>query len=400
MKFNYQARDKTGNIQTGQIEASDREAAFDVLKSHGLYVTVLEKLSVPLYAVKLTIFQHANKKDVILFSRQLSIMFKSNVPIVESLKTIAKQTRKQDFREKILKISEKVEGGTSLSEALALFPKLFSLFYVNMTKSGEASGKLADIFIYLSDYLEKESYFQGKIRGAMIYPAFVLAVFFVVVSVLITYVIPQLSGVLKAGGQELPLITKIVIGSSDFVRANALIVIMAIIFMIVAIVFLFKSKRGKKFLGNVFLKTPLVDSFFKKFYLARFALNLSTLISAGLPIIQALDMTSKVISNDNYRKVISKTKEEVRKGETMSSVLGNYPDLISPLFYQMVSVGEKTGRLDSSLKNVVEFYQRDVDQGLNSFISLLEPVFIVLLGGVVGGVMAAVLMPLYSMGAF
>ncbi len=400
MKFNYRARTKNGEIQSGQVEASDREAAFDVLKSHGFYVTVLEELSVPIYAKRLALFQRANKKDIVLFSRQLSIMFKSNVPIIESFQTIAKQTRKQDFKEKILKIAETVEGGTSLSKSLALFPNLFSPFYINMVKSGEASGKLADVFVYLADYLEKESYFRGKLIGAMIYPAFVLGVFLIVVTVIITYVIPQLSSVLKESGATLPLITRMVMAVSDFFRMHYVIVLMLVVFIITAMVLLVKSKQGKKFLGNSYLKMPLMGSFLKKLYLSRFALNLSTLISGGLPIARALEITADVVGNDSYKKIILKTRDEVKRGEAISSVLGNYPDLISPLFYQMIVVGEKTGTLDSSLQNVVGFYQQDVDRSLDSFIALLEPIFIVLLGGVVGGLMAAVLLPLYSIGAF
>ncbi len=400
MKFNYQARTKTGKIQTGQVEASSREAAFDVLKSHGVYVTFLEELSIPVYAKQLTLFQRASKKDVVLFSRQLSIMFKSNVPIIESFQTIARQTRKQDFREKILKIAETVEGGTSLSESLALFPKLFSPFYRNMVKSGEASGKLADVFVYLADYLEKESYFRGKLIGAMIYPGFILTVFFGVVAIIVTYVIPQLSSVLKESGTTLPLLTRIVIAVSDFFRAHYVIVPILIVFIIAAMVLLVKSKQGKKFFGSSSLRMPLLGSFLKKLYLSRFALNLSTLISGGLPIAQALEITADVVGNDSYKKIIFKTRDEVKRGETISSVLSNYPDLISPLFYQMIVVGEKTGTLDSSLKNVVEFYQQDVDRSLDSFVRLLEPIFIILLGGVVGGLMAAVLLPLYSIGTF
>ena len=400
MKFNYQARTKTGKIQAGRIEASDREAAFSILKSHGLYVTILEEISIPVYAKRLTFFQRASKKDVVLFSRQLSIMFKSNVPIVESFQTIAKQTRKQDFREKILKIAETVEGGTSLSKSIALFPKLFSPFYINMVKSGEASGKLADVFVYLADYLEKESYFRAKLIGAMVYPSFVLGVFFIVVTVIITYVIPQLSSVLEESGTTLPLATRIVMAVSDFFRTHYLIVLILIVFIIAAIVLLIKSKQGKKFFDNSSLKMPLLGSFLKKLYLSRFALNLSTLISGGLPIAQALEITADVVGNESYKKIIFKTRDEVKRGEPISSVLGNYPDLISPLFYQMIVVGEKTGTLDSSLKNVVNFYQQDVDRSLDSFISLLEPIFIVLLGGVVGGLMAAVLLPLYSVGGF
>lgn len=397
MKFNYQARDETGEIQSGVVEASNREAAFNVLKTHGLYVTALEEITaVPIYARKLKIFERVTKKDIVLFSRQISIMFKSKVPVVETLQTIAKQARKSVLKEKILKITGKVEGGTPLSKAFSIYPKIFTPFYINMVKSGEASGKLSDVFVYLADYLEREHSFRGKAKGAMVYPFFILFVFLAVVTIIMVYVIPQLAEVLEETEQELPLVTRIVMAISGFLRTRGIIAALVFLGLIIALVRFVKSKTGKKFFDRNLLKLPLLGGFLKKLYLARCALNLSTLISGGLPIAQALEITGEVVGNNLYKEVILKTRDEVKKGEPISSVLERYPNLIFPLFYQMVMVGEKTGTLDSSLMNVVEFYQRDVDQTLDSFIKLLEPIFIILLGGVVAGLMASVLMPLYS----
>jgi len=398
MKFSYQARTKTGEIQTGTVEASDREAAFNVLKAHGLYVTALETAAVPFYAKQVGIFQRTSRKDIVLFSRQLAIMFKSRVPLIETFQTIANQTRKSGFKEKVLKIAEEVEGGTSLSKALSLHPKLFSTFYVSMVRSGEASGKLTDVFLYLADYLEREHYFRGKIKGAMIYPFFILFVFLAVIGIIMVFVIPQLSLVLKETGQELPFITRVVMAVSEFMRKRGIIVILGLAVLIILIFRLIKSKSGKKFLDRNLIRLPLIGGFLKKLYLARFALNLSTLISGGLPITQALQISGEVVGNDVYRKVIFETRDEVKRGETISSVLKRYPNLIFPLFFQMIVVGEKTGTLDESLTNVVDFYQIDVDRSLDSFIKLLEPLFIIILGGAVAGLMAAVLMPLYTIG--
>jgi len=399
MRFNYQARNKTGEIQTGIVEASSRETAFNVLKTHGLYVTVLEGTeTVPFFAKKLKFFERVTKKDIVLFSRQASIMFKSNVPIVETFKAIAKQTRKSVFKEKILKLGEEIEGGTSLSKTLSIYPKLFSPFYINMVKSGEASGKLSDVFIYLADYLEREQNFRSKITGAMIYPIFVLIVFVSVVAIIMVYVIPQLTEVLEGTGQELPAITKVVVAMSNFLKEKWWLVLLIIFVLAIALFQFSRSKQGKKFFDWNLLRVPLLGSFLKKLYLARFALNLSTLISGGLPIAQALEITGEVVGNDRYKKIIFETMDKVKRGDPISSVLEQYPNLIFPLFYQMVTVGEKTGTLDSSLKNVVVFFQNDVDRGLDNFVRLLEPIFIVLLGGVVAGLMGAVLLPLYSTG--
>jgi len=398
MRFNYQARTETGGTQTGIVEASSREAAFNILKSHDLYVTVLEEATTPFYAAKLRIFEMVTRKDIVLFSRQLSIMFKSNVPIVETLKTVAKQTKKFKLKEKILKISEEVEGGTSLSKAFSIYPGLFTNFYINMVKSGEASGKLSEVFTYLADYLEREQSFRSKMTGAMIYPIFILIVFAGVVAIIMVYVIPQLAEVLKGTGQELPLITKIVIAASDFLKKRWWLVLSVLIVLVIGLWRFTKTKTGKEFFDRNLLKLPLIGVFLKKLYLSRFALNLSTLISGGLPITQALDITGEVVNNNVYKEVIFETRDQVKRGETISSILEKYPKLIFPLFYQMVMVGEKTGTIDSSLLNVVSFYQEDVDRTLDNFVRLLEPIFIILLGGAVAVLMGAVLLPLYSTG--
>lgn len=396
MKFNYQARTKKGEIQSGVVEASTKEAAYTVLKSHDLFVTALEEVALPFYAKRLKFLEIISQKDLVLFSRQLAIMFKSNVPVVETFRTLAKQTRNSNFREKILRLAEEVEGGTSLSKALSLYPKLFSTFYVSMIKSGEASGRLSDIFLYLADHLERDYQFKGKIKGAMIYPIFVLAVFVVIGTIMAVYVLPQMMTILKESGQELPLASRIVIAVFNFLKTAWWLLLLILIGLIISIWQFRKTKTGKNFFDRNLLKIPLVSSFLKKVYLSSFALNLSTLISGGLPIAQALEITGDIVNNEVYKEIISKTGEEVKKGSPISSVLERYPKIISPFFYQMVIVGEKTGTLDSSLLNVVEFYQVDVDRSLDNYIKLLEPIFIIFLGLIVAVMVVAVIMPLYN----
>lgn len=398
MKFNYQARTNSGEVRVGVIEAGSRESAFATLKAHGLYVTALDKIELPFYAQKLNFLERVSGKDIVIFSRQLAIMIKSKVPLVETLRTIAKQSRKMVFREKIMKIAESVEGGATLSKSFALFPKLFSPFYVNMVKSGESSGKLNEIFSHLADYLEREDEFRSKIVGAMVYPIFIIVVFIAVVGIIMIYVIPQLTEVLKSSGTELPLATRVVIAISDFLKKEWLIILLVLIGLVVGIIRFAKSIKGKDILDRLFLKVPILSGFLKKLYLSRLALNLSTLISGGLPISQALTITGEVVGNNYYKEVVFETRDAVKGGEPISATLEKYPDIISPLFFQMIVAGEKTGSIDESLLNVVDFYQKDVDRSLDTFVRLLEPVFIILLGGVVAGLMGAVLMPLYSGG--
>lgn len=399
MKFNYQARTKDGQIQRGIIEASSEEAALTILQKYGLYVTFLEKIQAqPVYAKQIKLFQKASQKDVVIFSRQLSIMFRSQVPIVEALLVISRQAANPDFREKILKLSEEVEGGTTLSAALSLFPKLFSSFFINMVKSGEASGKLAESLDYLADHLEKEYNFKNKIRGAMLYPAVVLFIFLAVLILMIFFVIPSLTDVLKETGQELPSVTKSVMAMTDFLRNWMWVVILAFFGLIIFIFRYFKTKEGKKTLDRFSLKLPLIGSLLRKIYLTRLAENLSTLISGGLPIARALEISGEVVGNDIYKSIIFRTRDEVRKGEFISAVLEDYPEEFPPLFIQMAVVGEKTGRLESSLTNIVNFYQKDVDRSIDNLINLLEPIMIIFLALLTAGLLGSVLLPMYQIG--
>ena len=398
MKFNYQGRTKTGEVQSGIVEASSREAAFNVLKSHGLFVTLLEEPSAPFYARKIKFLDRVSGKDVVLFSRQLAIMFRSKVPLVESFHTLAMQSRSANFRDKILKIAEEVEGGTSLSKSMGLYPRLFSSFYISMVKSGEASGKLSEVFNYLADYLEREQQFRGKIRGALVYPIFILAVFIIISVIILIFVLPNLISILKETGQQLPLTTRMVIAVSDFLTTWWWSVVLFVFALIICIWQFRKTSTGKGFFDRNLIKVPILSNFLKKIYLSRFALNLSTLVSGGLPIAQALEITGEIVGNDVYKDIIFETRDAVKRGEAISSVMEKYPKFITPFLYQMVVVGEKTGTLDSSLLNIVGFYQGDVDRALESFVKLLEPAIIILLGIAVAIMVTAVLMPLYTIG--
>lgn len=396
MKFNYQARNKDGQIQTGIVEAVSKKAALNLLQKYGLYITFLEKVAPPFYSKKIKIFERISRKDIVIFSRELSIMFKSNISLVESLQTLSSQVKNPDFRDKILKISEDVEGGVTFSKSLARYPKLFNPFYVSMIKSGEVAGKLSEVLDYLADHLEREYYLSGRIMGAMIYPSLVLFIVIVVLLAMIFFVIPQFSKILEETGQELPLITKVIIKLSDFIRKWLFV----LIGIFIAIVFLIRkyinSEEGKRNFDKIFLRLPLIGPFLQKVYLSRFAENLSTLISGGLPIAQSLEISGEIIGNTAYKDIIIKARDEVRKGEKISSVLQRYPELFPPLFSQMVLIGEKTGSLDKTLLNVITFYQKEVERTIDNLVSILEPLLIVFLGGIVAVIMVSVLMPLYQ----
>lgn len=397
MKFNYQARTKTGKVQVGTVEAASREGALMLLQRHGLYVTRLESVeALPFWAKKIQL-KRVSKKDLVMFSRQLSIMFESKVPLVESLRTLADQSEKPYFREIIIDISEKIEGGISFSQALAAYPKLFNPFFINMVRSGETSGKLAEALSYLSEHIEREYELSAKIKGAMIYPIIIVCMMGGVGILMSVFVLPQLLTILRETGQELPFITRLIMSGVELIRSWGGVAL--IIGFFVALISLYefsKTKKGKDRIDRVLLKIPVIGKFVKMICVSRFAENLSTLISGGLPIAKALEITGSVVGNVCYKEAITETTEEVRKGEKISSGLKKYPHLFPPVLTTMVFVGEKTGGLDATLMNIVKFYRIEIDRGLNNLLRLLEPVLILILGAGVGIMIGAILIPLYQ----
>ncbi|HJX32015.1 MAG: hypothetical protein A2175_01900 [Candidatus Nealsonbacteria bacterium RBG_13_42_11] len=401
MKFNYQARNKEGTIQKGVIEASSKEAALAILQKYGLYLTILEREKpAPIFARNIKFFSNVSQKDVVIFCRQLSIMFQSQVPIVESLAAIIRQSEKAELREKLLKIQEEVEGGAKLSSALSTYPSIFSPYFLSMIRSGEASGKLSEALEYLADHLEYEYNFKSKIRGAMIYPLLVVIVFIVVLIFLIYWVLPPLMSILAENGTELPWSTRAIMSFSNFIKGWGWIIVVGI----AAISGLFyqytRGKEGKYLFDKNIIKLPVIGDLLKKIYLARFAENLSTLIAGGLPIAKALEIGGEVVGNEVYKDIIFQTRDGVRKGESLSSILETHPEEFSPLFVQMVAVGEKTGRIDSSLQNVVNFYQKEVDRGIATLISLIEPAMIIVMGIGAAFLLVSIFLPIYQIGNF
>jgi len=402
MKFEYQARTKTGEVQSGTVEAASQEAALVLLQKYGLFITALEEVKPsPLFAKKIRLFGGISKKDRVIFSRQLSIMFKSRVPLVEALRVLVGQTANSLFQEKILRMAESVEGGASLSKTCARFPDVFSPFYISMVKSGETAGKLSDALEYLADHLERESDFYSRVWGAMLYPVMVVLVMVAVIAVMIFFVFPQLAAIIEETGQEPPLMTKIVFGLIGFFKKWIIVIIIATITAILFIFQYLKTKEGKSLFDRFSLKIPIIKNLLRMIYLARFAENLSTLTSGGVAIAQALEVSGEVVGNEVYKKIILETRDEVRKGEPIHSVLGRHPNAFPPVFTQMTLIGEKTGTLDQTLMHLVSFYQKEVDRALENVLTLLVPLTMIILGAVVGGLIASVLLPLYgAMGTF
>ena len=397
MKYIYQARSKEGKMETGTVEASSKEAAALLLQKYNIFVTSLrEQTPLILRVENIGIFNRVSKKDLAIFSRQLSVMLQSRVPVTQSLKSLAVQTKNPSFKEKILKISQLVEEGNPLSGAFGAFPEIFNVFYVSLIKTGEASGKISESLLYLSDHLEREHDISAQLKGAMIYPIFVLAVLFTVIPIIIFFVMPRLINLLKETTSKPPMFTQLMINFYGFLANYGWILLVGFIFLVLFIIYYFTTKEGKKRYDQLSLRVPFFGGFLKKIFLIRFAENISTLIGAGLSINKALQITRDTVGNSVYKKILTETEERVSEGEKISSVIVKYPDYAPPFVVQMIQVGEDTGTLDKNLMEIVNFYNKEVKRAVETFTALLEPILIIFLGIVVAFLAVSVLGPLYG----
>ena len=399
MKFKYQARTREGEIKTGEVEAVSKEAAIDILQKYSVYITFVEESEKkPFLMREIKIAQNISLKDIMAFSRQLSAMLGSKVPPAEALYALGQKTTNRSFQEVIYKLASDIREGLSLSKAFAKYPRVFSPFYVGMIKSGELTGNVPEVLKKITGHLEKDYYFRSKVIGAMIYPAMVTLVFFGVFIFLFLFVIPNITKVLLESGRQIPAVTKFIMDISDF------FVIYWWLFLILLIgfgLFLYyypKTKEGRRQFDRVLLKLPIFGNFQKNLYMARFAENLSTLISAGTPIAQSLESSAELIGNSVYKDIIMETRSKAMKGETISVSLERFPGEISPLFVQMVIVGERTGNLGDSLSQVFKFYQEEIDNFISTISSIIEPILIIFLALMVGVLFAALIVPIYSIG--
>ena len=400
MKFYYKARTKEGKVHRGTIEASSRKAVLDILEKYGLHVTSLKEAEkVGFFQKEIPLGRGISQKDLVIFTRQFGVMLKSAVPPVEALRTQVALTENPIFREKILRMAEAVEQGSALSQAFSLYPKIFNPFYVSIIKSGEATGKVADSLNYLADHLEREYNLHQKIRGAMIYPAFVIVVFVAAFFLVTFFIIPRLTEILKSFSEQLPFTTKLLISLSDFVRKGGWVLVLFLLgLLFFSPQILKRFSKTSKFYDELILKIPVLGDFNKKIYLTRFAENLSVLISAGLPITQALRITQEIVDNSIYKKIIKETEERVARGERISAVFSQYPEKIPTFVTQMISTGEETGRLESTLMDVVNFYRQEIERTTANLTTILEPVLIICLGIGIAVLAVSVFVPLFKMG--
>ncbi len=398
MKFNYQARNAQGGIQTGTVEAQNRDAAIETLHRYGLVIleVVEEKKGFALsLSGELPFLNKVKNQDLVIFSRQLAVLFDAQVPLVQALRTMADQSPPA-LKKIIMEIAADVDAGTAFSQSLGKFPKVFSYFYVSVVRAGEASGRLQEVLNYLADHEERSYDLNKKVKGALTYPIFIVSALAVVGAVMMIFVVPQLTAVLEESGQKQTALNQFNNDISDLLKNYWWLVILAVAGFIGGIWYALQTKIGQDYWDNIKLKLPIFGNIFKKIYLARFSENLSTLIKGGIPIIQSLTITADVVGNKVYKDIVLKAREEVRRGNTMNSVFSTEKS-VPPMVAQMIMIGEQTGKLDLLLSKIAIFFQKEVDNVMENLTSLIQPVLILILGGAAGVLVAAILLPIYNL---
>ena len=396
--FKYNAINEEGKQTKGEIEAINVEVAISSLQKRGYTISSIdssEEVKKGLFR-EIKIFKRVSNKDIVILSRQIATLFEAQVSALRVFKLIASETQNSSLREVMQEVATDLQGGSSISNALNKHPKVFSDFYVNMVKSGEESGKLDQTFSYLADYLDRTYEVTSKAKSALIYPAFVILTFIAVMVLMMTVVIPKITTIIVESGQEIPIYTKIVIGTSNFLVDYGLwIAIATVIIVAVLLRYVQKTEDGKIAWAQFKLGVPYVGDLYQKLYLSRIADNMNTMIISATATEMALEVTAGVVGANIYGDLLTEAVEAVRGGASVSKALSEYPE-IPGIMVQMIKVGEETGELGKILETMAKFYRREVQTAVDTLVDLIEPAMIVLLGVGVGVLLAAVLLPIYN----
>ena len=397
-QYSYTAVSKTGQRVQGQLEASGENELRVMLRSQNLRPVKIVKVKAAQAGVATTFSALSGRisdADLLLFTRQMAILISSGIPLVQGLEIISTQSISKPMKDLVVSVKEKVSGGSFLHEAMKQYPLVFSELYISMIKAGEASGSLDGILKRLMRYLEDSIKLKKMVKGAMIYPVSVMVVGVAVLIIMLTFVIPKFEEMLLAQNQELPAITQFVIDASHFTQQNIFYILGLIGIAVILIRRYFASEEGKNFFDNAILKVPLFGELTKKVAVARFARTLQTMLASGINLLDSLEISKGGIGNRVYAGHIAKIKSEIEGGKTLAIVLAKIT-LFPSMMVQMVTVGETTGNLDQMLERVADFYEEEVQNFVSGMTKLMEPMILVVLGGMVAGLMVAMYLPVFK----
>ena len=396
-KFEYRAKNNQGEERQGEMEAMNEKEVAESLRQDGFWPisieVVREKKKKSSFAGR---FLSVPLKNRMIFCRHLAVMISSGVSLSRALIILAEQERNKTFQRVIRKIASEVKEGISLADAIAKYPGIFNQVFISMVRVGEIGGNLEEILKILSDQLEKDHKLISKVRGALIYPAIIIAVMIGIGTLMMMFVVPKISAIFVEFGAELPILTKIVIGISNFMANNVLITLGTMAGVVIGTRMFAKTLPGKMFFHRIFLKAPVVGGIVTKVNSARFARILSSLLNSGVSMVKALKITSDTLGNYYFKRATQQAAADIQRGIPLSKVIASYDKYFPYLVIQMVEVGEETGKTPEILIKLAEFYEEEVDQITKNLSSVIEPVLMVVIGAAVGLFAIAIIQPIYS----
>ncbi|GIW40562.1 MAG: type II secretion system protein F [Candidatus Binatia bacterium] len=400
--FRWEGVSPRGEVISGEMDAPSREAVLVRLRSQRIQpnpARIREKSGALDRAITIPGFGDGVRgRDVVIFTRQLATMIDAGMPIVQCLTILASQTDNKAFRKVIAHLRDEVEAGSTFTDALKKYPRIFDDLFVNMVAAGEAGGILDTILFRLAAYLEKAMKLKAKIKGAMIYPSTIVAVAVGVTAVLLIYVIPVFAELFSSFGQALPAPTQFVINLSNFTVAYAHYILAFAVAVAVAIRQTYRTEQGRLAIDGFLLQVPIFGDLIRKAAVARFTRTLGTLLSSGVPILDALQITARTSGNKVIERAVLATRASISEGKTITEPLVE-AKVFPPMVCQMIGVGEATGALDAMLGKVADFYEDEVDNAVANLTALMEPLVIVFLGVVIGGLVISMYLPIFKLGS-
>lgn len=397
--YTYTAVSQQGARSEGTIDAVTEDIAVTSLQRRGLIVqTIQEQKQKKGLGGDVSLFQRITNKDVVVLSRQMATLFEAQVSALRAFRLLATETENKKLAIHLSDIANDIQAGMTISKALQKHPQVFSVFYVEMVRTGEETGKLDATFTFLADYLDRLYEVSSRARNALIYPAFVICVFVVVMILMLTMVIPKLSTILAETGQTLPVYTRAVLALSHFLTQYFYLFIALIVVTGVVIVRTLQTEAGQEALSRIRMGIPYVGSLYQKLYLSRISDNLSTMISSGIQMVRAIDMSSAVVDDPVYQKALQDVSRDVQTGVHTSDAMAKHA-VFPGMMIAMMRVGEETGDAAKILETMAKFYRREVNTAVDTIVSLIEPFMIVFLALGVGTLLASVLVPIYQISA-
>jgi type IV pilus assembly protein PilC len=394
----WSGKNRQNKKQKGEMEAPTEEAVHSELIRRNITPSKIKKKPKDLFENISFMQPKIKQKDIIIFCRQFSTMIDAGLPIIQCLDILYAQHENKTFKNMLREIKQNVESGQTFAEALKKYPKQFDDLFINMISAGEAGGILDTILRRLSAYLEKAARLKSQIKGAMTYPAVTMVIAVIVVAIIMVFVIPVFEDMFKGMGGALPVPTQVVVNMSRFVKSNIFYIIAGIVLAVFVFRRFYKSARGQALMDDLFLKLPLFGLLIRKASVAKFTRTMGTMLASGVAILDALEIVAKTAGNKTIENAVYETRSAIAEGRTMSDPLsesGVFPSMVC----QMIAVGESTGALDTMLNKIADFYDEEVDQTVENMTSLIEPIMLVFLGGVIGGLVVSMYLPIFKMAA-